>query len=387
MHFEHAEHRAGLSQRGKRVLVDKPFLVGGDRTDQDLARLYRLQIREQTEFAVFGMSPEGRITTWNRGVEQMFGYSEEEWIGQDANIIFVEDDARDGVPSREFDAAKNNGWAANVRWHRRKDGTRVFMRGVLSALREADGTLIGFSKIVVDDTVRKNLEDALTKSNTELQEFASAASHDLQEPLRTVSIYADMLADRYGKSLDAEATKVLGLMREATERMSVLISDLLSYSQLASEALEVSSVDLNDDWEAAVTLLQTSIEQRGAIVTHDPLPAVTLDRTQVVRLFQNLIANSIKFRKPGEVPHIHAWAERRDEEWVIRVKDNGIGFPQEQAKVIFSPFKRLHSTREYPGSGIGLAACKRIVEGWGGRIGAESKPGEGSTFWFTLPAS
>jgi len=367
--------------------VGKPFVVGADHTDQDLARLYRLQIREQTEFAMFGISPDGRITTWNRGVEQMFGYSEEEFLGQDASIIFVEDDNKDGVPSREFDAARSNGWAANVRWHRRKDGTRVFMRGVLSALREVDGTLIGFSKIVVDDTIRKNLEDALTKSNTELQEFASAASHDLQEPLRTVSIYADVLAERYGKSLDADAAKILTSMREATERMSVLISDLLSYSQLASEALEVSSVDLNADWEAAVTLLQTSIEQQSAIVTHDPLPAVALDRTQVVRLFQNLIANSIKFRKPGEVPHIHAWAERRDEEWVVRVKDNGIGFPQEQAKVIFSPFKRLHSTREYPGSGIGLAACKRIVEGWGGRIGAESKPGQGSTFWFTLPAS
>jgi PAS domain S-box-containing protein len=367
--------------------VGKPFVVGANHTDQDLARLYRLQIREQTEFAMFGISPDGRITTWNRGVEQMFGYSEEEFLGQDASIIFVEDDNKDGVPSREFDAARSNGWAANVRWHRRKDGTRVFMRGVLSALRDVDGTLIGFSKIVVDDTIRKNLEDALTKSNTELQEFASAASHDLQEPLRTVSIYADVLAERYGKSLDADAAKILTSMREATERMSVLISDLLSYSQLASEALEVSSVDLNADWEAAVTLLQTSIEQQSAIVTHDPLPAVALDRTQVVRLFQNLIANSIKFRKPGEVPHIHAWAERRDEEWVVRVKDNGIGFPQEQAKVIFSPFKRLHSTREYPGSGIGLAACKRIVEGWGGRIGAESKPGQGSTFWFTLPAS
>lgn len=367
--------------------MSKPFVVGGARTDQELARLYRLQIREQSEFAIFGMSPEGRITTWNRGVEQMFGYSEQEWLGQDASIIFVEDDNKDGVPSREFDAAKNNGRAANVRWHRRKDGTRIFMRGVLSALREPDGTLVGFSKIVVDDTIRKNLEDALTQSNTELQEFASAASHDLQEPLRTVSIYADVLAERYGNRLDSEAMKILGLMREASERMSALITDLLSYSQLACEGLDVSSVDLNDDWEAAVTLLQTSIEQQSAVVTHDPLPAVALDRTQVVRLFQNLIANSIKFRKPGQVPHIHAWAERRDDEWVIRVKDNGIGFPQEHANVIFSPFKRLHSTREYPGSGIGLAACKRIVEGWGGRIGAESKPGEGSTFWFTLPAS
>jgi PAS domain S-box-containing protein len=369
------------------VPTGKPLVVGGARTDQELARLYHLQVREQTEFAMFGMSPEGRITSWNRGVEQIFGYAEEEWLGADASIIFIEEDIEDEVPLRELEAAKKNGRAGNVRWHRRKDGTRIFMRGVLNALREPDGALIGFSKVVVDDTPRKTLEDALTKSNMELEEFASAASHDLQEPLRTVSIYADLLAERYGNKLDGEATRMLRSIRDATERMSALITDLLAYSQLASGGAQATSVDLNDDWESAVALLQTSIEQQSAIVTHDPLPRVSLDRTQLVRLFQNLIANSIKFRKPGEVPHIHAWAERREDEWVIRIKDNGIGFAQEHASAIFSPFKRLHSTREYPGSGIGLAACKRIVEGWGGRIGAESKPGDGSIFWFTLPAS
>ncbi len=367
--------------------MNKQLVVPGGLTGQDPAQLYRLQVREQSEFAMFGISLEGQLTSWNLGVQHIFGYTEEEWLGLRADIIFVEDDRSDGVPAREFEAAKQNGRAANVRWHRRKDGTRIFMRGVLSALREPDGTLVGFSKFVIDDTSRKNLEDALTKSNTELQEFASAASHDLQEPLRTVSIYADLLADRYGDKLDREATRILASMREATERMSVLITDLLAYSQLALEGAEVTSVDLNDDWEAAATLLQTTIAQQSAVITHDPLPHLSLDRTQVVRLFQNLIANSIKFRKPGEAPHIHAWAEYRDREWIIRVKDNGIGFPQEHAAKIFSPFKRLHSTREYPGSGIGLAACKRIVEGWGGRIGAESKPGEGSTFWFTFPSS
>jgi light-regulated signal transduction histidine kinase (bacteriophytochrome) len=176
-------------------------------------------------------------------------------------------------------------------------------------------------------------------------------------------------------------------MMESTERMATLITDLLAYSQLALKESEVTSVDSNEDWASAVALLRSSIEQEGAVITHDPLPKVNLKRNQLVRVFQNVLANSIKFRKPGEVPRVHAWAERRDREWVIRVKDNGIGFPEEQAADIFAPFKRLHSTREYPGSGIGLSTCKRIVEGWGGRIGAESKPGEGSTFWFTLPAT
>jgi chemotaxis family two-component system sensor kinase Cph1 len=130
-----------------------------------------------------------------------------------------------------------------------------------------------------------------------------------------------------------------------------------------------------------------SIEQTGAVITHDPLPNVQLDRNQMVRLFQNLLGNAIKFRKPHEPPRIHISAERHEKEWLIRVADNGIGFPPEQAEAIFAPFKRLHSTREHPGSGIGLAACKRIVERYGGRIGATSKMGEGATFWFTLPVS
>jgi len=367
--------------------VSNAFSLQGDLTDEDLAQLYRHQVREQEDFAIFAMSPEGRMTTWNRGVEHLFGYGEEEWLGQDSGIIFLDEDNENGVPRREMEASRENGRSANIRWHKRKDGTRIYLRGVLNALREENGTFIGFSKTVVDDTARKSLEDALTQSNSDLQQFAFSASHDLQEPLRTISIYAELLGHRYGGKLDAEADKLLRSMADATERMSVLITDLLAYSQLALQETEVTSVDLNEDWESAVSLLRSSIERESATITHDPLPHVKLDRNQLVRLFQNLLANSIKFRKPGEAPRIHGWAERRDNEWVVRVKDNGIGFPPEQSGVIFGPFKRLHSTREYPGSGIGLAACKRIVEGWGGRIGAESKPGDGSTFWFTLPAS
>jgi PAS domain S-box-containing protein len=367
--------------------VSNPFTVGGELTDRDLARLYRLQVREQADVAVFAISPQGQMATWNRGVEHIFGYSEEEWLGLDSGIIFLNEDNEDGVPTSEMEAAKENGRAANIRWHKRRDGTRIFLRGVLNALHDEDGTFLGFSKTVVDDTARKSLENALTQSNSDLQQFAFAASHDLQEPLRTVSIYAELLGHRYRGQLDDEADKFLGSMADATERMSALITDLLAYSQLALQEAAAISVDLNDDWESAVSLLHSIIEQENAVITHDPLPQVKLDRSQLVRLFQNLLANSIKFRKRDEAPRIHGWAERQEDEWIVRVKDNGIGFPPEQAEVIFAPFKRLHSTRDYPGSGIGLAACKRIVEGWDGRIGAESKPGEGSTFWFTLPAS
>lgn len=362
------------------VISSLDFLQG--KTDL----LYRLQVREQRDLALFTMTPEGKLLTWNKAVEEIFGYAEEEWIGQNAEMIFSEEDRTSRIVDSEMQVAAAQGRSADIRWHRRKDGTRIYLRGVMSALHDDSGTLIGFSKAVVDDTARKHLEDALTQSNIDLQEFAFAASHDLQEPLRTISIYAEVLTERYRGQLDTEANRILQAMVDATERMGTLIRDVLDYSQLALKENQVTSIFLDEDWESAVALLHSGIKQKGAVLTHDPLPQVKLDRSQLVRLFQNLIENSLKFSKRNEVPRIHASAERQGKEWIIRVTDNGIGFPANQAEAIFAPFKRLHSTRDYPGSGIGLAACKRIVERWGGRIGAESTLGEGASFWFTLPA-
>jgi signal transduction histidine kinase len=168
--------------------------------------------------------------------------------------------------------------------------------------------------------------------------------------------------------------------------VSALIRDLLDYSRLAYEEAEAGSVHLDEDFESAVSLLRSSIEDSHAIITHDPLPNVQLSRGQMVRVFQNLLSNAIKFRRSEHKPVIHVSAEAGDNAWIIRVQDNGIGFAPEDAESIFAPFKRLHSAKQFSGSGIGLATCKRIVEGFGGRIGADSQPGRGSTFWFTIPA-
>jgi PAS domain S-box-containing protein len=374
-------------QGEENTIVSDPLTVDAEPHKQHLACLYRLQVRELDDFALFLTNPEGRITTWNRGVERTFGYTEQEWLGQPANLIFTEEDRAAGIVEEELKTAAEQGRCVDIRWHVRKDRTRVYMTGILKGLRDEKGQLIGYSKVFFDDTPRKQLEDALTQSNLDLQQFAFVASHDLQEPLRTVSGFAELLSRRYRGQLDAEADKVLGFLVEAAQRMSTLISDLLAYSQLAQEESRATSVHLDDDLETAGSLLRTSIEQTGTLITHDPLPNIELDRNQMVRLFQNLLGNAIKFRKPNEPPRIHVSAERQGQEWIIRVADNGIGFAPEQAEAIFAPFKRLHSTREYPGSGIGLAACQRIVESYGGRIGAESRVGEGATFWFTLPVS
>ena len=336
---------------------------------------------------MFLTSPQGLITSWNRGVEKILGYSEQEWLGRDARMIFIEEDRTAGIPEQEMKTAAEQGRSADIRWHRRKDGTLVYLTGVLRALRDDDGMLIGYSKVVFDDTPRKLLEDALTRSNKDLQQFAFVASHDLQEPIRTISSFTELLRARCQGELGADADRILEFIVNGARQASKLISDLLAYSQLGQGEGSATSVHLDEDLETAISLLHSAVEATGAVVTHEPLPSIQLDRNQMVRLFENLIANAIKFRKPGVPPRIHVSAERKQEDWLIRVADDGIGFAPEHAQTIFDPFKRLHSTREYPGSGIGLAACKRIVEQYGGRIGVESKPGEGSTFWFSVPVS
>jgi PAS domain S-box-containing protein len=368
-----------------RGLMDNQlFPEGAQSGDQYLARLYRLQVRELEDYAFFLSDLNGQIITWNKGVEVSFGYKEDEFIGQNVGLIFTEEDRAARVPETEMTTAAKNGRSVDIRWHRRKDGSRAFMTGVLKALHGENGEMIGYSKICLDDTARKHLEDALTQSNADLQQFAFVASHDLQEPLRTIISFGQLLQRRHDGALDEDAIELLRTMLNAGQRMNALIQDLLGYSQLSKEENAVS-VHLDEDLEAAITLLQSSILDSGAIITHDPLPVVRVDRGQVVRLFQNLIGNALKFRKRDELPRIHISAELQGNEWIIRVQDNGIGFASEYSNHIFAPFKRLHG-KEYAGSGIRLATCRRIVEGFGGKIGAESNPGAGASFWFTIPA-
>lgn len=358
-----------------------------DTDAEEQARLYRLQVRELEDFALFMTNPEGTVTTWNLGVERIFGYTENDWIGQHISVIFTEPDRTAGVVDEEMRTAAEQGRCTDIRWHVRKDGAPVYIMGVLRGLKDCDGKLMAYSKVFLDATAHKRLEDNLTQSNKDLEQFAIIASHDLQEPLRTISSFADLLGARYGPQLDADANKMLDFVVHAADRMAQLIRDLLAFSQIAGQETGVISVHLDEDLESAMSLLQAEIDQTKAVITHDPLPNIELERNQMVRLFQNLLGNALKFRKPGHIPHIHVSAELKGKEWVVRVADDGIGFPPEQAETIFKPFKRLHNTRLYPGSGVGLAVCHRIVEAYGGRIGADSTPGEGSIFWFTIPVS
>jgi light-regulated signal transduction histidine kinase (bacteriophytochrome) len=225
----------------------------------------------------------------------------------------------------------------------------------------------------------------LARSNAELEQFAYAASHDLREPLRMIHVFLQLLSQRYQGKLDKEADEFISFAVDGATRMQKLINDLLDYSRVGSRGTELAALESNAALEQALDNLGLAIAESGATVTHDPLPVVTADESQLVRLFQNLVANALKFH--GQEPlKVHVGVERKKDEWLFSVQDNGIGIAPEHLERIFLIFKRVYSESEYPGSGIGLAVCKKIVERHGGMIWVESAPGHGAKFVFSLPA-
>jgi PAS domain S-box-containing protein len=224
----------------------------------------------------------------------------------------------------------------------------------------------------------------LARSNDELEQFAYVASHDLQEPLRMVSSYTQLLARRYGDRFDGDGREFMEFIVDGAARMKQLIEDLLAYSRVGTRGHEFQPTSSAAALAKALANLRAAQEASGAVITHDELPEVIADGAQLTQLFQNLVGNAIKFR--GEdVPRIHVLAETLEQVWVFRVRDNGIGLDTKYAERIFMMFQRLHNKSEYPGTGIGLAICKKIVERHGGRIWVESEPDKGCTFGFTLP--
>jgi signal transduction histidine kinase len=227
--------------------------------------------------------------------------------------------------------------------------------------------------------------EELSRSNDELRQFAYVASHDLQEPLRTVGSYTQLLAKRYKGRLDSDADDFVSYIVEGVTRMHVLLNDMLAYSRVTEgEAKVFGPTDCSVILKAALMNLQATIKDSDAVVTSDPLPVIAADDSQLTQVFQNLISNSIKYRRT-ERPHIHVSAELVKGDWLFSVKDNGMGIDERYKERIFGIFKRLHG-KELPGTGMGLAICKRIVERHSGRIWVDSIPGEGSNFRFSLPA-
>jgi len=342
--------------------------------------------------AMVVVNPSGEIVLLNVQAEKQFGYSRDELVGQKVkNIIpegFAERLVADALRSAEDALAQQIGTGIELT-ARRKNGSNFPIELMLSPLESAEGILV--TAAIRDITTRKKAEanlldkvEELNRSNEELGQFAYIASHDLQEPLRMVASYTQLLSRRYKGKLDADADEFIAFAVDGASRMQRLIQDLLTYSRVGTKGQDMLDVSSEDALQQALINLRGAIEDSGALVTHDPLPAVLADEMQLVQLFQNLVGNAIKYQSPG-IPKVHISAARNGpHKWVFSVKDNGLGIDPQYFEKIFGMFQRLHKREEFAGTGIGLAICKKIVERHGGSISVESEPGNGSTFQFAL---
>ncbi len=474
-------------------------------------RLAELLLEELKDVAIFLMNMDRRVTSWSPGVERILGYGEADFIGLDAANLFTTEDRERRMDDAEFEKADLTGRAPDMRWHVRKNASRVFVNGVLRAFMDDNGTQVGYSKVIrhitpnhisdgmlqaildrtpdviyandgdgrytfansemarlvgcgidqvigrmpedffpphisaplremhncvmqenkariveelflskdhgertflignaschdsdgktmgvvsiaQDISARKNAEQErehliseLRRSNNDLAQFSYVVSHDLQAPLRMIRSYTELLARRYKGKLDDTADQFIGVILSGTGSMDELIKALLRYAQTGEEALTKSAVGIEAVLDGVRSNLEPVINESLVELTHKPLPVVLGDPVQILQLFQNLISNAVKYSRKGVTPQIHISAEKTAEQWRFEVTDNGIGIDANNLERIFAPLKRLHG-QEIPGTGIGLAVCKRIVERHGGRIWVTSELGKGSTFFFTLPA-
>jgi PAS domain S-box-containing protein len=330
------------------------------------------------------------VLEWSDENHRIFGIPKGTPLTYEVFLASIHPEDRDQVDTRW--KAALNGEPYDVE-HRIVVGDTVkWVREVAELEVDDHGNLLGGFGTTQDITERKQSEERLqhaaeelTRSNKDLEQFAYVASHDLQEPLRMVSSFVQLLSDRYRGRLDSNADEYIGFAVEGATRMQQLIQDLLAYSRVGTQGRTLTPTSIQNPLDRAFALLKGTIDASGVRITSDPMPTMRVDGTQLTQLFQNLIGNAIKFRSDTPL-EIHVGARREADEWVFSVRDNGIGLDPQHAERIFVIFQRLHARERYPGTGIGLAICKKIVERHGGRIWVESEVGKGATFCFTLPA-
>lgn len=340
----------------------------------------------------------GTITNVNERFCRISQYSREELLGRNHRII------NSGYHPPEFfqelwrTISAGKVWRGEIR-NRAKNGAFYWVDTTIVPFLDEAGRPWQYMAIRFEITDRKRAEEdlkakqaeleqraeALARSNAELEQFAYVASHDLQEPLRMVSSFTQLLAKRYKGRLDADADEFIRYATEGAQTMQAMIRDLLAYARLDAAAPSGLPLPLDAALDGALLNLRAAIEEAAPVLRRGPLPEVAGDLGQLTQLFQNLVGNALKFRRPGQPLEIDIGAAPEGLGWRCWVKDNGIGFDAKYADRVFALFQRLHAKDAFPGNGIGLAFCKRIVERHGGRIRVESTPGEGSTFTFTLP--
>jgi PAS domain S-box-containing protein len=330
---------------------------------------------------------DGCLRLVNRQLSYILGYEEDELIGRPA-LSFVLPEDRKAVREKAVSMLKGE---CSLGYEFRVINKQAKIKWVMETVvpiyyrrkRATMGNLIDVTERKQMEERLKQMTDEMQRSNTELEQFAYVISHDLQEPLRMVSSYTQLLSKRYRNKLDDDADEFIAYAVDGAKRMQTLLHDLLEYSRVGTRGKPFSLVNCEHIVKQATANLKIAIEECGASVSYDVLPTIMGDEGQLVRLFQNLIGNAIKFRGE-EAPQVHISAQRRNNTVTLSVKDNGIGIDPEHSQSIFDIFRRLHTSEEYPGTGMGLAICKKIVERHGGHISVQSQPGQGSIFYFSV---
>jgi PAS domain S-box-containing protein len=351
------------------------------------------RFRQTFELAASGIGHvrDGRFVRVNRSLCEILGYAEGELLGKHVKELSHPEDRDVSDAPRE---RIRRGEAESARFEKRylrADGAVVWCEVAVALVRDVYGVPQYEVAIFDEVTDRKKAEarlreahEELKRSNAELEQFAYVASHDLQEPLRMVASYAQLLGRRYEAKLDGDAREFMAYIVDGAARMKQLIEDLLAYSRVGTKGAEFKVVNGEDALKRALFNLRVAIHESGAVVTNDPLPTLSADEVQLGQLLQNLMSNALKFRS-ASVPRIHIGVTESAKEYTFEVRDNGIGIEPQYYERIFMVFQRLHNKGEYPGTGIGLAICKKVVERHGGRIWVDSRHGAGSSFFFTLP--
>lgn len=345
----------------------------------------RAAIVEAADDAIIAWDMEGTIVTWNGGARRLYGYAAEEAIGRSATLL-IPPDLPDELPQILATIGRGETMDHHETVRVCQDGKRVDVSYTLSPIKDGQGNVTGLAGIARDISAAKQAEAELRRSNAELEQFAYIASHDLQEPLRAMAGTVQVLQRRYQGKLDARADEIIAHTVAAVTRMQTLVSDLLAFSRLARHGNPFALTDCTAVLNDVSANLEVAIAESGVVITHDALPAVMADASQLRQLFQNLLSNAIKFRSERPL-QIHVAARREENTWLFSVSDNGPGIEPQYFERIFVIFQRLHTRDEYPGTGIGLAVCRKIVERHGGRIWLESEIGAGSTFHFTIADS
>ncbi|MEO6730620.1 MAG: PAS domain S-box protein [Ferruginibacter sp.] len=366
---------------------------------------YRSLVEQVTDYGIFMLDEKGRIVSWNEGAKKIKGYNADEIIGKYFSIFYPEEDILNGKPAHELKVARKEGKYEEEGWRLRKDGSFFWANIVITAVYNQAGNMIGFSKVTRDLTERKASERELKEShdrhrhiaeelritnkflsdaNEELEQFTSIVSHDLQEPVRTIRSFLQLIEQKLDDQPEAELKTYITKAIKAASRMKELITNLLEYSQLDKSDIKREAVNVEELLNEALQNIKTSVDAAGAsIVIEGEVETVYGDRIQLVQLVQNLVSNAVKFTN-GQKPEVVIKSTEENGQVKFGISDNGIGIAESNVNKVFEIFRRLNSDKAFPGTGIGLAICKKIVERHKGKIWLVSELGKGTTFYFTL---